>query len=59
MVREKTPNGKLRSSHLVEEILDFTNQCDIWGLVDLHNQIFDRRIQVDQIAIDGNEGERK
>jgi len=59
MVREKTSDGKLRSSHLVEEILDFINQCEIYGLVDLHNGIFDRNIQVDQIAIDGNEGKRK
>jgi len=59
MVKEKTSDGKIRSSFLVEEILDFTNQCSIEGLVDLHNQIFDRHIIVGQVAIDGNEGERK
>ena len=57
-VLQKTTDGKIRSSFLVEEIFDYVNKCSIHGLVDLHNQIFDRHIRIEQIVTDGNEGSR-
>jgi len=45
----KTPNNKIRTSWMVEEILVYMNLCSTENLLQIYNNLFEHKIVTDQI----------